>query len=199
VDISVTFTSRGLIPTSTARESEDSKWKLKIQQMLEINRRKKELKDATLDEQHPEYLKEKGNQFFKNGNYESALNAYTAALELDPSNVGFVFFQLMFRYLSNRSACHLKLNSPSDAFKDTMMALDYLAREEELLKQQLIEEDAQDRSMRIRTKIKVYLRKGAAQLAMGNKKGAIEDYQAASNLDPSNEEIKKNLKEILSE
>ena len=38
-EIQVHFTSRGLIPTSTARESEDAKWEIKIKQMQDMHKR----------------------------------------------------------------------------------------------------------------------------------------------------------------
>ena len=84
VELKIDFTSRGLLPTSTARESEDEKWKVKIQHMMDINKRKKNLEDATLDEQNPEFLKEKATQFFKSGNYEvsfSLLNIFSGCIE----------------------------------------------------------------------------------------------------------------------
>ena len=48
--IQVKFTSRGLLPTQTARESEDEKWRIKIKQMQEMHEQKKRLEDAKKDE-----------------------------------------------------------------------------------------------------------------------------------------------------
>jgi lipoprotein NlpI len=42
----------------------------------------------------------KGNEFFKKGEYLSAINAYTASLELDPTNAV---------ALANRAMAHLSL------------------------------------------------------------------------------------------
>ncbi|KAJ3146155.1 Dynein assembly factor 4, axonemal, partial [Geranomyces variabilis] len=39
------------------------------------------------EESNPLFLKYKGNMFYRSGNFESAVNAYTAALDLDPHNL----------------------------------------------------------------------------------------------------------------
>ncbi len=46
------------------------------------------------------WIKEKGDSFFRRGNYEAAVNAYTEAIRLDPSNL---------TYFSNRAACFLQM------------------------------------------------------------------------------------------
>jgi hypothetical protein len=48
--IEVSFTSRGLLPTQTARESEDEKWRVKIKQMQDIHEHKKQMQDLKKDE-----------------------------------------------------------------------------------------------------------------------------------------------------
>lgn len=45
--------------------------------------------------------KEKGNNFFKKGKYDDAIESYTRAMKLDPTSA---------IYLANRALCHLKLS-----------------------------------------------------------------------------------------
>lgn len=80
VVIPVTFTSRGIIPTTTARESEDAKWMARIKLTKTLNS-----SHPILEQQKQEMiqLREKGNKFFKLGNYEGALNAYNEANKVD--------------------------------------------------------------------------------------------------------------------
>ena len=55
--------------------------------------------------------KEEGNKYFKSGDYESALECYTKALDISvEKNEKLVFFK-------NRAACYLKL--VSSFFKNT--------------------------------------------------------------------------------
>ncbi|KAJ3192627.1 Dynein assembly factor 4, axonemal [Irineochytrium annulatum] len=89
--IDVRFTSRGLIPTAVARESEDAKWVDRIYQHRAEDSQKRagELQnplDITERNPHPAvFLNDKGLSFFKSGNYPASLNAYDAALAIDPN------------------------------------------------------------------------------------------------------------------
>lgn len=53
--------------------------------------------------------KNEGNNFFKNKQYQQAIDKYTEAINLDPSDVTFY---------SNRSACYAALNKWSEAAED---------------------------------------------------------------------------------
>ena len=67
-------------------------------------------------EETPEYVllanefKQRGNEAFKEGNIEDAINFFSQAIDLDPDN--HVFY-------SNRSACYMKSDSISKALKDS--------------------------------------------------------------------------------
>mmetsp|Transcript_22380 Transcript_22380/g.35500 ORF Transcript_22380/g.35500 Transcript_22380/m.35500 type:complete len:640 (+) Transcript_22380:47-1966(+) len=56
----------------------------------------------------------KGNEHFKKGEWEEAVQAYSAALELDESPAGF----------GNRSIAHLKLNRNTEAIEDARRAVE---------------------------------------------------------------------------
>ncbi len=134
-----------------------------------------------------ELLKEKGNVFFKAGNYEAALNAFTTAIELDSKNVG---------YLSSRSAVFLKQNRPSDAMSDCIKALSILALEDEIIIQDLITESDKEKEARRKSKVKLYIRQGAAALAMGDTKTSLNSYKTALNLEPQNQELLENVSNL---
>ena len=53
--------------------------------------------------------KDQGNIEFERGNYEGALKSFSQAIDLDPDN--HIFY-------SNRSACHMKLDSISKSLYD---------------------------------------------------------------------------------
>ncbi|KAJ3071435.1 hypothetical protein HK102_006442, partial [Quaeritorhiza haematococci] len=105
IEIDVSFTTRRPLPTSIARESEDAKWHARIKEAREAAAREAQAKakeqaaitggkDAEksqdggeLEEMDAGALKDKGNKFYRVGNHLAAINAYTAALEVDPANV----------------------------------------------------------------------------------------------------------------
>ena len=59
-------------------------------------------------------LKTEGNAFFRDQNYQKALECYSKAIKLDPKGV----------YYSNRSVAHIKLNDFQEALKDAHMSIE---------------------------------------------------------------------------
>ena len=100
------------------------------------------------------------------------------------------------RYLSNRAACYLKLDKPSDAMADCTKALELLTKEEELLMNELVSESASEKAARLKSRIKLLVRKGAAALAMGDLKSGLKEYKTALTLDPRNEELVENVENL---
>lgn len=74
-----------------------------------------------------------------------------------------------------------------------MSALEILEKEQDILMEQLVSESLEEQVKRHKSKLKVLLRKGAAQQSMGNLKGALTDFQAALAMDPQNTEILTSL------
>ena len=101
-----------------------------------------------------------------------------------------------YHLYGNRAACHLKLQSPSKAHQDCCKALELIKREEDILREELIQDDIQSRESRNRSKLKLFLRRGAAEVDMGNIAGARRDFESALTLDPNNPEIMSNLKTL---
>ncbi|KAJ3252855.1 Dynein assembly factor 4, axonemal [Chytriomyces hyalinus] len=195
--INFTFTSRGLIPTSTARESEDVKWIHRINQAYEKDaksRRDNLFDPLSVDEKNPEsmnstgmtaiFLKDKGNAFFKTGNYQGAINAYTAALDLDPQ---------FSSCLSNRAVCHLKLGAYNDCIQDCTAALSVTNQEHEILSDRDPVAAMSAKPAHDAVQVKVYVRRAAALNLLGRVADAVKDYERAIALDPRNDELKEDL------
>lgn len=62
--------------------------------------------------------------------------------------------------------------------------------------EQLVTESQDEQVKRHKSKLKVLLRKGAAQQAMGNVKGSLADYEAALAMDPQNTEIQESIQAL---
>lgn len=61
-----------------------------------------------------ESFKEKGNEFFKKGDYERAIENYTYATEMDPKN---------HIYMTNRSLCYASMKNWSKSLRDADKAI----------------------------------------------------------------------------
>lgn len=114
--INIKFTPRDR-PTA-ARETEDEKYRNHMKRQMAIKETLDKLKDSKgIEEQNAIFLKEKGNNFFKQENYEAAINAYTSAIELEPENIGCI---------SNRAACYLKLKNYEKSQEDCNKGIEVL-------------------------------------------------------------------------
>jgi DnaJ family protein C protein 7 len=65
-----------------------------------------------------ERMKEEGNQQYKAGQYQAALDLYSAALEVDPTNRG-----TNSKLLQNRAQCRIKLKQYAEAVADCEKAI----------------------------------------------------------------------------
>ncbi|KAK0629876.1 hypothetical protein B0T17DRAFT_589537 [Bombardia bombarda] len=63
-------------------------------------------------------MKEEGNSDYKSGRWQSAIDKYTAALEVDPTNKG-----TNSKILQNRALCRIKLKQFDDAITDCERAI----------------------------------------------------------------------------
>ncbi|TPX34538.1 hypothetical protein SmJEL517_g02890 [Synchytrium microbalum] len=189
--ITVAFTDRKNLPTSVAREKEDAKWQARIDEAVRKHEaitqsasRDKNDDAANIQERNPTYLREKGNTFYEGQSYEAAINAYSAALDLDDRDV---------LSLSNRSACYLQLSQFENCVNDCTRALDVLAFQAERLRVQGLltktDEDVDDET-RVR-RVKLHVRRGTARLRMNVIKDAVVDYEVAAKLDYRNEDLRK--------
>lgn len=124
-------------------------------------------------------LKEEGNKYFKQNNYNESIRFYTMAVDLSWSRP--LWEPLAFQYvreelspiLSNRSAAHLALKNYVEAYVDAEMVT-RLKREWS----------------------KGWFRKGKALAGLNRNEEAAEAFQTGLRFDHDSEELKKALKEI---
>ncbi|KAI8921476.1 hypothetical protein BC831DRAFT_476918 [Entophlyctis helioformis] len=210
-DIGVSFTARGSIPTHTARETEDDKWRLRIRLMEELHRVKQAAESAGKsatedetkpDEQNPAFLKDKGAQFYQMGNMQAAIHAYTSAINLDPINASLY---------ANRAACHLSLKSADDCIADCTTTLSLLSKEEDMLKSEMMELASMGMvDSRRLMRIKILARRGAAYVLKSERgdsamddgdaamKAALADFRDAIKMDPMNIELRTDAEAVAS-
>lgn len=83
--IQVRFTPR-VFPTAAreSKEQEEQEWLTKMAAARKISTPKDADSAETINERNPEFLKDKGAEFFKSGNYEAAVNAFSEAIKLNP-------------------------------------------------------------------------------------------------------------------
>ena len=74
-----------------------------------VSKKEKQEMYVDVEDTDPVWLKDKGDHFFKNFDYNAALNAYTKALKEDPE---FLMGRL------NRAACFIKLRGYVAAVDD---------------------------------------------------------------------------------
>ncbi|XP_004931609.3 dynein axonemal assembly factor 4 [Bombyx mori] len=125
--------------------------------------------DLRPEEQDPQWCKEKGDEFFRNGNFLGAISAYTHGIKLSA--------KLPSLY-SNRAATHFALGNFNKCVNDCSTALDLL--------KPACEGNRKSRARCI-------ARRAAALARLGYLNKAIEEMKAASRLIPDDQKIKKDI------
>ncbi|XP_046545728.1 dynein axonemal assembly factor 4-like isoform X2 [Haliotis rubra] len=133
-----------------------------------------ELADADLseEEKNPLWLRDKGNEFFKAGDYQAAVNAYTHAIRLRNQMPGLY---------SNRAACHLKLRNLIKCIEDCSKAMDLLHPP--------VPQNAASRC-------KALVRRGTAFCQLEMYIEGLQDYGAALKLDRDNKGLQADAEKI---
>lgn len=169
--ISVSFTHR-VFPTPE-RESVRPKEEEWLKKQAEA-RRIIELEDENLseEEKNPLWLRDKGNEFFKAGNLEAAVNAYSHALRLNHT---------LYSCLSNRAACHLKMRNFFKCIEDCAKALELLVPK--------VQQNADSR-------LKCHVRRGTALCQLEMYVEGLQDYEEALKIDPKNEQLRADAEKI---
>ena len=119
---------------------------------------------TTMEEQDPTWMKAKGDDFFRGGDFRSAINAYSEAIEMDEHMIG---------CYANRAACYLKLNMPIDCQADCSTGISEILGYMGENKIQDVEESYQS------TLIKLYLRRSVATTQTGNFADGLKDCRSA--------------------
>jgi dyslexia susceptibility 1 candidate gene 1 protein len=168
-EISVHFTYREF--STAARESkyaEEQEWLAKMAAARKI----KSSDTSDINEANPEFLKDKGINFFKAGNYEAAINVFTEAIK---SN------NLLPSLYANRAACYLSIGKYEDCIDDCGKALD--------LYYPVVPSNYLSRA-------KVFVRRGTAYASMEDYHLALQDYDSALKLSPNDEKLKDDYEKI---
>ncbi|CAG9561461.1 unnamed protein product [Danaus chrysippus] len=125
--------------------------------------------DLRPEEQDPQWCKEKGDEFFRCGNFLGAISAYTHGITLS---------EKLPSLYANRAAAHFALGNFNKCTNDSSTALD--------LMKPACEGNRQSRA-------KCIARRAAALARMGYLNKAIDEMKAASKLVPEDEKIKKDI------
>ena len=183
VSIEFTKLETDHMPARASREKEIKEWKRKNNGSTDGSDSNKDKTDITSRE--PIYLKDKGDSFFKAGDFRSAVVAYTTAIDTEkqaPHPDG-----VLIKILANRAACFFKVDEFDLAVEDCGDALDLLAKEEtdadygaiwsiDALKKQ---------------RFKLLVRRAAAYGELGDALGAVRDLQIALLIAPDDETKEK--------
>ncbi|XP_014488178.1 PREDICTED: dyslexia susceptibility 1 candidate gene 1 protein homolog [Dinoponera quadriceps] len=166
--INVTFSERAF-PTP-ARESshiEEQEW---LSKQAEARRKTGfVVEDLRPEEQDPQWLKDKGDEFFKTGNYLAAINAYTHGIKISNK---------MTALYVNRSAAHYALGNYYRCIDDCSTVLELM--------------EPKCESNRV-SRARCHARRGAALCKLSAPQHGIPELEAALKLEPNNESIKRDL------
>lgn len=129
--VPISFTTR-LFPTPLreSKVADESAWIMKNRRHLHKNKTlvgrlpsnsecdlERDGLPIDISESDPVWLKDKGDELYRGGDFLAAVNAYTAAFDADPQATA---------CLSNRAACHLRLGRASECVADCGAALEIL-------------------------------------------------------------------------
>ncbi|XP_076851414.1 dynein axonemal assembly factor 4 isoform X3 [Brachyhypopomus gauderio] len=172
--IKINFTPR-VFPTALreSRMHEEEEWLMKqAEARRAANADLAQLEDLKEEERNPDWLKNKGDTFFRLGNYQAAVNAYDLAIRLN---------RAIPALFSNRAACHLKMRNLHKAVEDSSRAL-------ELLTPAVADNAA--------ARVKAHVRRGTAFCELELFVEGLQDYQAALRIDPHNQALQADASKI---
>ena len=166
--------------TTAARESKEQEEQEWLAKMAAARRIKLPENNSSgdMNERNPEFLKDKGVNFFMAQNYEAATNAFSEAIHLNPN---------LPNLFSNRAACYLATGDNDRCINDCCRALE--------LFYPVVPSNYASRT-------KVFVRRGTAYANVGRLDLAVQDYDAALKLSPADEQLREDyhkLKEALLE
>lgn len=166
-NVGISFTPRVFpTPMRESKQAEEQDWIAKNRKHLkkhgQLGKNITKGNGVDISEEDPSWLKAKGDDFFRGGDFRSAINAYSSAIDADDA---------MVSCYSNRSACYLKLGNPVDCRSDCTDAINLITKNLESG-----ELDAEDILQSRKTLGKVLLRRGISHCQLGGYADAISDY-----------------------
>lgn len=163
--IQVHFTPRAF-PTAAreSREAEEQEWLAKQAAARRITQPAKG-SEEDVNERNPEFLKDRGNNFFRAKNYEAAVDVFSKAVSLNPS---------LPQLFANRAACYLAMGKLDKCISDCCRALE--------LYYPVVPSNQAARA-------KVFARRGSAYAQSNQLHLAVQDYEAAVQLVPGDKRL----------
>ena len=163
--IQVHFTPRAF-PTAAreSRAAEEQEWLAKQAAARRITQPAKG-SEEDVNERNPEFLKDRGNNFFRAKNYEAAVNVFSEAVSLNPS---------LPQLFANRAACYLAMGKLDMCITDCCRALE--------LYYPVVPSNQAARA-------KVFARRGSAYAQSNQLHLAVQDYEAAMTLIPGDKQL----------
>ncbi|GMI48543.1 hypothetical protein TrCOL_g2427 [Triparma columacea] len=142
-------------------------------------------KDALdISETDPVWLKGKGDDFFRSGDFRSAINAYSSAFESHDKKSE--ISKAALSALANRAACYLKIGEPARTIADVDDAL-------------RLSSNAQNLDLPGGLNgfwLKCFVRRGTARCQLGDFDNSRDDYKRAYDLDNTNEGLKEDYEKM---
>lgn len=183
--ISVSFTPRCFpTPTRESTDQQEQEWLKKVAESQRI--RELQNKDLKEEERNPVWLRDKGNSYIKSGDYKSAINAFTHAIQLDCR---------MASLYSNRAVCYLaQLNEQASELNDSTRleyctrCIDDCSKALELLTPPV--------AQNLDSRLKAHVRRGTAYCHLELFVEALQDYEAALKLNPNEKTLEDDAEKI---
>lgn len=154
-------------PERESKKAEEEEW---LSKMAEARRNPKEgddnMEPNDYQNTNPQWLKDKGDQLYKNGDLESAFNVYSQAVELNTT---------LPSVYANRALCLLKMARFQECIDDCTKAISLLVP--------VIDANRRQRA-------NVFARRGAANMELELYEAAVGDYKMAGDLCPEMESLK---------
>ena len=169
--IQISFT-----PRPFATPSRESKAELEEDYLARMAAARKikdpEKKDENINEKNPEFLKDRGVEFFKAANYQAAINVFSQAISLNDS---------LPHLFSNRAACYLATGDNERCIADCSRALELFFP---VVPSNYIQ------------RAKAFARRGTAYTNLAQLDLAVQDYGAAVKLVPGDEKLKDDYERL---
>ena len=168
------------MPARASREREIREWK-RSQSSSDANAGRNGVERLDVTEREPVFLKDKGDAFFKAGDYRSALEAYARAADAEraaPHPDG-----VLIKILANRAACLLRAGHHDAAAEDCAEALAMLHAESTDEDKGAVWPPDKQRAMRF----KLLVRRADARAGAGDAAAAAEDLASAAPLAPDDD------------
>ena len=166
---------------SKTREEEDWLAKNASHVGRRLGEKRKPGDTRDISERDPFWIKGKGDDFFRAKDYKSAINAYSAAIDIDPT---------MLPALSNRSNCWLQIDNYDKCVEDCTTLLEKVKgttpAERKLMTAKQMREDVKSQRLRV----KVLIRLGSAYCKLGKYHEAIQNYEDGIRLTGLHEGLK---------